>query len=131
MPARKKVGQLPKAPKPVEKPMETLHCQSCDTDFNRERARGRKPKFCPECTAASKEADPTPEEMQRRKQLADANDELKRQLARERADTLDANLKAGGNHLSQQRQPRSYRLDWILDRLDRIEEALGLERLQE
>lgn len=29
--------------------METLVCESCDSKWERERVRGRKPKVCPSC----------------------------------------------------------------------------------
>lgn len=29
--------------------IETLHCETCNEDFTRERRRGRKPKTCPPC----------------------------------------------------------------------------------
>lgn len=29
--------------------VETLHCEICDEDFDRERTRGRKPKQCDKC----------------------------------------------------------------------------------
>lgn len=33
--------------------IETLHCNTCDNDFTRERKRGVKPKICPACKAAA------------------------------------------------------------------------------
>jgi len=29
--------------------METLVCESCESEWDRERARGRKPRVCPPC----------------------------------------------------------------------------------
>ena len=34
---------------------ETLHCTTCDRDFDRERRRGVKPKTCPGCKLAAEQ----------------------------------------------------------------------------
>lgn len=121
-PKRVKVGGP--APTPAPRPIQTLVCESCQTSWTRELKKGPKPRRCPGCSGVPREL--TDDDVARRKAAQERDEQLARENAERRVSNLEASLKAGGVHLSQQPdKPRSYRLDWMLDRLDRIEESLA------
>lgn len=82
----------PKKPAPAPVPTEELTCTNCGDTWVRERAQGRKPKLCPQCTGVTSTT-----AVRHAATEAEVNDRL---------DNLERNLKANGSHLSQQPEVR-------------------------
>lgn len=92
-------------------------CQTCGKEWTRESRKGRRPLFCPACKEEKQASKPPPTEEEKREAAA-----RRRAAANEQIDNLEMALKSRGNHLSQQRERRTYYISDLEQRIHELEE---------